>query len=188
MATTKPSLTPLLKKMSRSAIQKFIYTPQTPIHKNFRRILHIPHVTPRITKYLKSLDITPAHYSMNSLKSNLLNNQLEKIDKMEKSGIYKIKCGDCNHVYIGQSGRNINIRIKEHFDLGKPSQVADHMRDCNHHTDSRNVEILHFSEKGRRMDLLEAFEIRSYSRRGPLINQQINLIDAPQFDIPLVNS
>jgi hypothetical protein len=34
-----------------------------------------------------------------------------------------------------------------------------------------NVEILHLSQKGKRLDLLEAFEIKLNSLKAPLINQ-----------------
>jgi hypothetical protein len=31
------------------------------------------------------------------------------------SGIYKLKCNTCNGVYVGQSGRSINVKYKEHI-------------------------------------------------------------------------
>jgi hypothetical protein len=31
------------------------------------------------------------------------------------SGIYKLRCNTCNRVYIGQSGRSIAVRHKEHL-------------------------------------------------------------------------
>jgi len=29
-------------------------------------------------------------------------------------GVYKIKCSNCPQHYIGQTGRNLSIRVKEH--------------------------------------------------------------------------
>jgi hypothetical protein len=49
------------------------------------------------------------------------------IDIMERSRVYKIKCGRCNFMYIGQTGRSFNTRIREHLDLKRPSQVRDHL-------------------------------------------------------------
>jgi len=33
----------------------------------------------------------------------------------DPSGIYKLKCNTCNKVYVGQSGRTMGIRFKEHI-------------------------------------------------------------------------
>lgn len=177
----------LLKKMTRSLTLKSIYTPYntTPKNNQYRRILHIPNISPRISRHLKSLNITPAHYSLNSIRSNILNNKIEDIDILEKSGVYKIKCGDCNHIYVGQSGRSLKTRLKEHLDSKRPSHVADHMLHYNHHTNIDNVEILHLSQKGKRLDLLEAFEIKLNSLKAPLINQQVNILESPLLEIPL---
>ena len=129
------------------------------------------------------MDITPAFYSLDSLKSFFLNNKIEQIDKLEKSDVYKIKCDDCDHVYIGQTGRSFKTRIGEHFGLKRPSLVADHMHDHSH-TNVNNVEILHVNQKGKKLDLLEAYEIKNQARKYPLMNKQIDLIDSPLLEIP----
>ena len=33
---------------------------------------------------------------------------------IKKGVVYKIPCGECDHVYIGKTGRNLKERIKEH--------------------------------------------------------------------------
>ena len=38
----------------------------------------------------------------------------EKQTNKNPSGIYKLVCNTCNNVYVGQSGRSINVRHKEH--------------------------------------------------------------------------
>ena len=38
-----------------------------------------------------------------------------KIPAIQKSGIYKLKCPDCNAVYIGQTLRNFEVRYSEHY-------------------------------------------------------------------------
>ena len=35
-----------------------------------------------------------------------------KIDK--KGVVYEVTCGDCNHVYIGETGRTLRKRLTEH--------------------------------------------------------------------------
>ncbi|VEL40717.1 unnamed protein product [Protopolystoma xenopodis] len=48
-----------------------------------------------------------------------LSTQHEKTDKLECSGVYRIKCGNCEQKYIGETGRKIGRRIKEHQRLCK---------------------------------------------------------------------
>ena len=53
------------------------------------------------------------------------------------------------------------------------------MLDYNNHTNMSNIELLHFGNKGKKIDLLQAYEIKKNSLFAPLINQQINLLDSP---------
>jgi transposase-like protein len=49
--------------------------------------------------------------------TNTINKQKsDKItqNKVNSSGIYKLKCNTCNNSYVGQTGRSIGIRHKEH--------------------------------------------------------------------------
>ena len=39
----------------------------------------------------------------------------ERQTNKNPSEIYELKCKTCNNVYVGQSGRSINIRHKEHI-------------------------------------------------------------------------
>ena len=37
-----------------------------------------------------------------------------KIPQPNQSGVYEINCEDCEAVYIGQTGRSLEKRLKEH--------------------------------------------------------------------------
>ena len=48
----------------------------------------------------------------------------DPIPKEKKTGvIYKIPCQDCNTNYIGETGRALSTRIKEHQGLRPPGQI-----------------------------------------------------------------
>ena len=42
------------------------------------------------------------------------NKNIEKMPVLQKSGIYKLKCKDCNKVYLGETGRKFAWRLSDH--------------------------------------------------------------------------
>ena len=80
-------------------------------------------------KIFKKFKITLAPKN-NFTLGKLFNKPKDKTEN-NKSGIYKIKCKDCEGCYIGQTSRNLETRYKEHMrrvknkDLNK-SAVAAH--------------------------------------------------------------
>lgn len=110
-----------------------------------------------------------------------------------KSGIYKIKCNDCNQVYIGQTGRNFKCRFKEHIQAlrtnnqtSMKSTFAEHLLKENHtYSDMKsNMEILSFETKGDRMNIKEEFYIYLNSKKYQqnLLNTMITQRKNPIFE------
>jgi hypothetical protein len=95
-------------------------------------------------------------------------------------GVYRIPC-ECGRVYIGQTGRSVDVRLKEHqrhIRLEHPdkSAVAEHSIDQGHHFQFHNSSIP--ASKTRYMDHIarEAIEIelRPYNinREGGLCHSK----------------
>ena len=51
--------------------------------------------------------------------------------------VYSIPCGECNAVYVGETGRSLEVRMREHQRHTKDarierSAVAEHAHECGH--------------------------------------------------------
>lgn len=97
---------------------------------------------------------------------NIIMNSKQKTDVMDKSGIYKITCGSCDKFYLGQSGRTLKERLKEH-QKRITSALGKHLKDEGHSCDSSGVRLLHETKKSKKMDLLEEYEILKHKQKYP---------------------
>jgi hypothetical protein len=81
------------------------------------------------------------------------------------SGVYKIRCRDCNLVYIGETSRSLKLRVHEHRSLiNKPdrSAIAKHSSDTNHTIDFENA----------RVTMSESHDLKRKYAEAILINSQ----------------
>ena len=44
----------------------------------------------------------------------------------KKEGVYSLKCGDCEAIYVGKTERNLKIRMSEHLRENKIKKVKIH--------------------------------------------------------------
>ena len=120
--------------------------------------------------------------------SNLIKNNKPKLNRNEKSGVYKLECVDCPKVYIGQSGRAFKHRIAEHkksfVNELCNSNYANHLISENHHFND-DYKILHIEQKGRKLNFLEALEINKLKFSGNLLNDQTDLNNSPLLNLSI---
>ena len=77
-------------------------------------IPYIKGTSKTIARILQPYDIRVAHKPITTLRQ-LLTNVKDKDEPNDRQGaVYKIKCCDCQASYIGETGRNLNIRLTEH--------------------------------------------------------------------------
>ena len=147
------------------------------------------------------LNMTPAFYNRNNLSAIFVNNKIDIIKPITKSGVYKLQCDDCDAFYIGQTGRSFNQRHVEHMrclrkgnslnpkasPLNYISAFADHLFDNNHSPSSINPLPLHFIPKSRKLDMLESVEIKKALHYNEnILNNQLDIKNSPIIDI-LIN-
>jgi CRISPR/Cas system CMR-associated protein Cmr3 (group 5 of RAMP superfamily) len=75
--------------------------------------IHIPQPPNirKVTNLFKNTGIGIAFRANNTIYQQLV----QKIGTKNPSGIYEIKCNTCGMNYVGQSGRPITTRHKEHI-------------------------------------------------------------------------
>jgi hypothetical protein len=103
------------------------------------------------------------------------------------SGIYSLKCSTCNHFYIGQTGRNIGTRFKEHHHYVRTnnpkSAFAMHILNNNHQYNSieESLQLIVPCNKGNRMSYLENLYIQQFRSLGLLMDEQCTFEYNPLF-------
>jgi len=69
----------------------------------------------KITNLFKQTDIKIAFKNNNNISQILRPKTTNNTPVYNKSGIYKLTCKICQHVYVGQTSRNLKQRYQEHI-------------------------------------------------------------------------
>ena len=115
----------------------------------------------RIARVLRGFNIKVAHKPIRTI-SNILKKPKDRIERDASRGIvYKIKCKDCDCVYIGQTSRALKTRVEEHAKaiatLDENSLLAKHHMRYGHQIDLTSAEIVDRSSAWRQRLILEAW-------------------------------
>ena len=70
----------------------------------------------------------------------------KRTDDLKRNVVYKVNCDDCDAEYIGETGRNIIIRMSEHqrdINIHKmTNNMFQHMDETSHTFALNNINIL----------------------------------------------
>ena len=108
----------------------------------------------------------------------------DKTSTLEKSGVYQLSCDDCPVIYIGETGRQIGQRVREHMNRNGTSTFSKHLasRGYNFSLDS-DIKILHQLGKFHKLTLMEAYEIRKAQNNNiHLTNEQLEISYKPIYE------
>jgi hypothetical protein len=125
-----------------------------------------------ITNLFKDTNLRIA-FKTTSTPNNLLNT-MQKTNIYDQCGIYKLTCQRCQKVYIGQTGRSLNIRYKEHIrsiqNNKEDSAFAQHVLNTGQYGPMEQiVEMIERARKGRTMNIKENFHIYLFNHANKLI-------------------
>ena len=89
--------------------------------------------------------------------------------------IYKGQC-TCGQTYIGETARNLEVRVKEHSDANKQWEPAKHIRKHSNH--KFTWEVLTTAHSWLKRRIKEAFYI---ARFRPELNKRVQSLDLTSF-------
>ena len=93
--------------------------------------------------------------------------------------IYHIKCQNCDQDYIGETGRNMGVRFKEHTTRKNTnSAIKEHLEATNHRCSMDNVKILDREDNWYKRKIKEAIRIQ---RHQPTLNRDKGLELPPVY-------
>ena len=99
-------------------------------------IPYIQGTSERISRILRSFNISVAHKPTVTLKNTLTNVKDPTDTKTRIETVYKVTCAECLATYIGETGRTLDCRIKEHKRSQEKQDVANriavHLMQTNH--------------------------------------------------------
>ena len=177
---SKADINRIIRKKQKNIIRSKVYPSTNQKDNKFLGLTFFGPISNKIANVLRKGVNKIVAFRTDRKLSQVFFNAKHKIDKRKKSGVYRLTCEECNACYIGQTGRNFDIRYKEHhtsFRLNKrTSNFSNHFLDSGHSfPDITNLEILHCERKGRKLDCLESIEIYKHNKSPIycLLNVQI---------------
>lgn len=139
-------------------------------NKNYRRFPYIPKLSHNISKVLnKSTSITLGYYNFKTV-GKLFTKTKDKIDKNNQSNlVYKIPCGNCTKVYIGQTKQLLKKRLYNHkldcrpYNINKNemSALAKHHFEYGHNFKFEETQILDREHNLQKRLISEMVHIKS---------------------------
>ena len=123
---------------------------------------YVSTISGKISRVLRRYNVETVHRHMTSLRDRLVCAK-DSIGFMTP-GVYKIPC-ECGDVYVGETGRTISTRLKEHqrhFRLCQPekSAIVEHSLDEDHKIRWDDTRVLWRSKNFWDQLTKEAIEIR----------------------------
>ena len=84
-----------------------------------------------IARILQPYSIRVAHKPITTLRLLLTKGKDKDEPNRRQGAVYKIKCCDCQATYIGDTGRNLNVRLTQHKRATRNGDINNH--NAEHH-------------------------------------------------------
>ena len=151
--------------------------PQLTKRKGHITLPYVGQVTDALARNIRKAGVAVHMKPFNTLRQHLVHPK-DKVTQEDKSGlVYQIKCGDCEASYVGETGRKLKERVKEHH-KNKASPIGEHLSRASHSFTNDEVSILHQEPDWFRRGVAEAIYIH---RETPSLNK-----DSGRHNLPAI--
>ena len=143
-------------------------TDSTPVRRNkaFITIPFVEGLSQKLQRVFRNYGVTTTFKPHTTLRK-LLVSPKDPVPVENRSGcIYQIPCSQCPKSYIGQTGRQLGQRLKEHKSVAPsrvPSAVSEHSSATTHKIDWDGVKVLDREDREFPRLVREAIHIRKLS-------------------------
>ena len=132
---------------------------------NYKATVNLPYLgnsSHKIQQILNQANIKVYHSSTKKLQASLQTHK-DKQDHNTKAGVYRIPC-ECGKVYIGETGRDLSTRLKEHIAHGRrgdydKSAIVKHSHEQDHIINWKAAELIVPVNRWHPRRIREAIEI-----------------------------
>lgn len=155
----------------------------------FATMPYVQGVTERIQRVLGQYNIKSCVRPLRTLKQ-ILSRPKDTISKEKQTGVvYSIPCDECNAVYVGETGRSLATRLKEHkasvrLGQAEKSALADHATKTGHSIKWSETEVVEKENRYHHRKWQESWHIAK--NKDTLSNRDSGRI-LPQQYRPLIH-
>ena len=128
-------------------------------------IPYVRHVSECVRRILNRMDIRTCFKPMRTLRHMLVHPKDPTPMPAVSGVVYEIPCQDCEESYIGQTGRTLDHRIKEHkrgytYAGNITSAVAEHSVNLGHRINWDGAKVIRREQAWYRRCFMESWHIR----------------------------
>lgn len=128
---------------------------------------YIKGVSEKIERICHPLGVKVICKSQHTLRQTLMKVKSTRPDDRKKGVVYEVPCADCNCVYVGETGRSLEMRLKEHRYAVKTMDtnngVAVHAWTNDHHVNWEAAKVITVEQHQTKRKVLESLHIKKQS-------------------------
>ena len=116
------------------------------------------------------------YFKKNKTLLSYFSNYYKKYKHDANTGVYSIPCADCNLLYIGQTGRNLSLRLKEHkysIKSDRSSALSEHSS-TGHFVNFNGAKFIHYENDLSKRLIAESLLLK---------NKQVLPNNTPSFEL-----
>ena len=133
-----------------------------------------------VARVLRPLGINVAHRA-EQWKWRLCKEIKDQLPMNKRKGVvYSIECDECRAIYIGETGRTLDDRLKEHqrhtrLVAPEKSAVAEHALTMKHEIDCASAKVIDTAAGTVKRRVKEKLHLEKVSRSQPVMNKDKGL-------------